>query len=101
MSKRKAITAALAKSSGSARGESSEPPPTDVPNQSEGASPNPHYRPGRARKTNITGYFPPEVKRQLRLLAAERDTTMQDLLAEALNTLFATHGKPEIAPQEK
>jgi hypothetical protein len=40
------------------------------------------------------------VKRQLRILAADRDTTIQDLLAEALNDLFAKHGKPEIAPME-
>jgi hypothetical protein len=36
----------------------------------------------------------------LRILAADRDTTIQDLLAEALNDLFAKHGKPEIAPIE-
>lgn len=55
-------------------------------------------RPGRVGKTNITGYFPPAVKKQLRLLAAERETTIQNLLAEALNDFFAKHGKPEIAP---
>ena len=58
----------------------------------------PHFRPGRAGKSNVTGYFPPEVKRQLRLLAAEQDTTIQNLLATALNDLFAKHGKPEIVP---
>ena len=61
---------------------------------------NPHYRPGRASKSNVTGYFPQAVKKQLRLLAAERDTTIQRLLAEALNGLFAANGKPEIAPLE-
>src|SRR6266481_1464040 len=61
---------------------------------------NPHYRPGRAHKSNVTGYFPPAVKKQLRLLAAEHDTTIQALLAEALNELFAKYGKPEIAPVE-
>jgi hypothetical protein len=59
---------------------------------------NPHYRPGRAHKTNVTGYFPPAVKKQLRMLAAEHDTTIQALLAEAMNDLFAKYGKPEIAP---
>jgi hypothetical protein len=62
---------------------------------------NPHYRPGRVNKSNVTGYFPPEVKRQLRMLAAEKDTTIQHLLAEALNDLFAKNGKPEIAPLEE
>jgi hypothetical protein len=36
-------------------------------------------------------------KRQLRMLAAENDTTQQDLMAEALNLLFQRHGKPPIA----
>ena len=62
---------------------------------------NPHYRPGRAEKSHVTGYFPPEVKKQLRVMAAEGDTTIQRLLAEALNGLFAAHGKPEIAPLEE
>ena len=62
---------------------------------------NPHFRPGRASKSNVTGYFPPEVKKQLRLLAAEKDTTIQRLLAEALNGLFAAHGKPEIVPLQE
>ena len=60
-----------------------------------------HFRPGREGKSNVTGYFPPEVKKQLRHLAAEHDTTIQNLLAEALNDLFAKNGKPEIAPLEK
>lgn len=64
------------------------------------AEDNPHFRPGRANKSNVTGYFPGEVKKQLRLLAAERETTIQRLLAEALNDLFAKNGKPEIAPLE-
>src|SRR2546428_4000692 len=59
---------------------------------------NPHYRPGRSQKSNVTGYFPPAVKKQLRILAAEHDTTIQALLAEAMNDLFAKYGKPKIAP---
>jgi len=59
-----------------------------------------HFRPSREGKSNVTGYFPPAVKKQLRILAADRDTTIQDLLAEALNDLFAKYGKPEIAPVE-
>jgi len=64
----------------------------------EPATAGPHFRPGRAGKSNVTGYFPPAVKRQLRILAAEQGATIQDLLGEALNDLFAKHGKPEIAP---
>ena len=52
----------------------------------------------RAGTKAITGHFPPPVRYQLRLLAAEQDRTMEDLLAEALNRLFAAYNKPEIAP---
>ena len=34
-------------------------------------------------------------------MAAELDTTMHNLAAEAFNDLFAKHGKPEICPFEK
>ena len=71
-------------------------PPTELAVPAE--SQQHHFRPGRKGKSNVTGYFPPEVKKQLRLLAAEHDRTIQNLLAEALNDLFAKNGKPEIAP---
>jgi hypothetical protein len=34
------------------------------------------------------------------MIAAEEETTIQELMAEALNDLFAKRGKPEIAPRE-
>src|SRR5262245_28000180 len=46
---------------------------------------DPHFRPGRAMMTNVTGYFPPAVKKLLRMIAAEEETTIQELMAEALN----------------
>ena len=80
-------------------------PPADQPSPDPSAASasgrDPHYRPGREGKTNVTGYFPPTVKRQLRVLAAELDTTIQALLGEALNDLFAKHGKPEVVPVEE
>ena len=54
--------------------------------------------PGRAGTKAVTGHFPPAVRQQLRLLAAEQDRTMESLLAEALNMLFSAYNKPEIAP---
>ena len=46
----------------------------------------------------ITGHFPPQVRYQLKLLAAEQDRTMEDMLAEGLNLLFGAYHKPEVAP---
>jgi hypothetical protein len=48
----------------------------------------------------ITVHFPQQVREQIKILAAERHTTMHNLIAEAYNDLFAKYGKPEIAPHE-
>jgi hypothetical protein len=53
--------------------------------------------PGRAGRVLIGGHFAPEVSVMLKVIAAEERTTIQALLADALNTIFAKHGKPEIA----
>lgn len=49
----------------------------------------------------IAGHFEPSVARQLRMLAAEEDTTIQALLAEALDLLFVKKGKGKIVSQAK
>jgi hypothetical protein len=50
----------------------------------------------RAGKVNITGYFAPAVK-QLRLIQAKHrpESNLQDLLAEALDDLFAKYNVPK------
>jgi hypothetical protein len=55
-------------------------------------------RPGaRKGQVLIGGFFAPEVHKQLKMIAVEGDITLQELLADALNTIFARAGKPEIA----
>jgi len=54
-------------------------------------------RQDRQDKRQVAGFFSPECAKQLRMLAAEEDTTVQDLLKEALNLMFSAHGKPPIA----
>jgi len=58
-----------------------------------------HARPSREGRVNLTGYYEPAVKLQLRQIAMNIDhrTTIQDCLTMALNDFFAKHGKPEIA----
>ena len=53
--------------------------------------------PARAGKRLVGGHFDKAVSRQLRELAAREDTTVQALLAKAMNMLFVAHGLPEIA----
>lgn len=51
----------------------------------------------RRGKKNISGYFAPEAHRQLRIIAAEEDKNLQEILGDALNVFFKHKGKPPIA----
>lgn len=51
----------------------------------------------RSGRVLVGGHFAYEVQRALRIIAAEEGTTVQALLAEGINTVFAKRGKPEIA----
>jgi hypothetical protein len=53
--------------------------------------------PARRGRKVVSGHFDPAVSKQLRLLAVERDTNLQALLAEAINDLFAKYQKSRIA----
>jgi hypothetical protein len=54
----------------------------------------------RADRTNMVPvpfWTTPDARRQLKMIAAEEDTTQQKLIAEALNLLFATRGRDRCA----
>lgn len=53
--------------------------------------------PSRTGRVLVGGHFAPEVQTALKVIAAEERTTMQALLGEAINTVFAKRHKPEIA----
>ena len=53
--------------------------------------------PSRQGKKMISGHFDKDVHRQLKMLALEKDTSIQSLLSEALNALFERNNKPPIA----
>jgi hypothetical protein len=53
--------------------------------------------PSRSGRVLVGAHFAPEVQTALKIIAAEERTTMQALLAEAINTVFAKRHKPEIA----
>ena len=54
------------------------------------------YRPSRDGRKLIAGHFDPKVAKQLKLLAAEEETTVQALLEEALDLLFLKKGRGTI-----
>ena len=53
--------------------------------------------PSRQGKKMISGHFNKDVHRQLKMLALEKETSIQSLLSEALNALFERNNKPPIA----
>lgn len=58
-------------------------------------------KPSRKGKVLVAGHFPVEVSTQLRIMAAEERSTVQALIAEALDLLFAKRRKPQIARQSQ
>ena len=46
----------------------------------------------KSKRKHVGGYFEPEVARRLRILASEEDTTVQELLTEALRLMFKKRG---------
>ena len=53
------------------------------------------YRPPKRQgKRAAVTWLEPEAVKQLNIMAIEGDTTVQDLLVEAINDLFAKHGRP-------
>jgi hypothetical protein len=69
----------------------------DTP-MSETAAPSTHA--SRLGTKAITVHFPEGVRRQLKTMAAEQGRNMEDMVAEALNLLFAKYRKAELAPRK-
>ena len=66
--------------------------PVDVQTGTRASQP-----PSRQGTKTIAGHFDPAVSRQLREIALAEDSSVQALLREALNDLFAKRGRPTIA----
>lgn len=74
-------------------------PPAPVEGQGRDRAPGGRsaaYRPSRDGKRFIGGYFDPKVQTQLKIIAAEDDTTVQELVEEALDLLFVKKGRGQI-----
>ena len=101
MPKKTSLSDALAQAAhGPTSAKLSRPSSTRVPSSSGASADSAKaYRVGRV---NVTGYFDPAVKQSIRLIQAKHpDRTLQDLLAEALNDLFAKYNVPQSARLQK
>jgi hypothetical protein len=61
------------------------------------AAPESYKAPSREGKTPLTAYLSPDYKRSLRLIQAKNGGSLQDLIAEALNDLFAKYDVPTVS----
>lgn len=52
--------------------------------------------PGLEQRGDITVRLPRTVRQSLRQLALDRDTTVQQLMVEAINTILVQHGRTPI-----
>lgn len=64
-----------------------QPPPATAPAKAK------EQAKSRQGKSQIAGFFDPEISRTLRMIAIEQSTTIQSLLEESLKTTFAKYGK--------
>ena len=53
------------------------------------------------KRVSLSIECPAPVRNQVKALAAEQGMTLQQLIFESFNDLFAKYGKPEIAPTEQ
>jgi hypothetical protein len=99
--KRNSMAQALSQAAGHAfsRPQVSETAVADAPREKGTQGPRllQAVAPSRAGKKPITGFFDPEVSKQIKKVALDKDRTMQELLQEALNDLFRKYDLPPIA----
>lgn len=88
MAKKPSLTAALQVASGQ-----NQTPKTTIEVVGEGQP----IRPSRQGKKAVIGYFDPAVSKQLRQIALDEESSVQELMREAINDLFQKRGKASIA----
>lgn len=79
---------------------SKEPVAEGVEEVSAAPAQSPHARPSRRQTKHIGGYFDPAVSKQLREIALQEDSSVQALLAEAIDMIFQSRRKPTIAQKK-
>jgi hypothetical protein len=87
MTKKENLAAALHKASG--KNHISVPPSVSGTKIKAGSS--------RATTRAVGGHFDPAVQRQIRQMALDKDSTVQELLREALNDIFIKYNQNPIA----
>jgi Antitoxin-like ribbon-helix-helix len=99
MAARRPNLAALAEAAGSIRADAQRvtaPAPANRTDDGAGQGASSALAPSRIGQKPITAFYPEHVRTQLKMMAAEQRRSMESMIGEALNDLFAKYGKPEI-----
>ena len=94
--KRRSLDDQLAQRNEPALQPAAAPPHTPKPQVKLNSQPG-----SRSGKKAISGFFEKEVAKQLKVLAAQNDRTVQGLMGEALNLLFEKYGLDAIAQSDE
>lgn len=97
MAKKLNLAAALLDASGKPPAKQTPAPTTARAGKKPASAAPAGRRPGRTDTRVVSGHFDPAVQKQLRQMALDDDTTVQELLREALNDLFAKHKRKPLA----
>jgi hypothetical protein len=68
-----------------------------APPRDSASGANNYKAPSREGKTNLTAYLSPDYKASLRLIQSKENRSLQSLMAEALNDLFAKYDVPVVS----
>lgn len=94
MAKRPDLSTSLRNAAGS---RPAPAPPATSP-QSPATRSSAAVPPSRVGTVSLTVHVPPVVRDELKRLALDHGTTLHAICGEAFNMLFASYGKPEVAP---
>jgi hypothetical protein len=74
---------------------------TPIQPNAEQPATSPGRASGRAGKAMVAGWYDKAAVKQLRMIAVNRETTIQQQLGRALNLLFREEGLPALAQIER
>lgn len=97
MTKKQSLSAALQSFERSSTTDAIPATVASKPRAAKVPVPSVNPAPSRIGKKALIGYFDPGVSKQLKQMALNNDSSVQELLREALNDLFEKHKKPAIA----
>ena len=68
--------------------------------ESQGQEQRSYVAPSRRKQVSVTAYVSEDVRRELKMIALEKSTTVQRLLSISINDLFEANSRARLADEE-